>query len=143
MALCLDYDFTDVSGDVGIQLDLPIDYPENYAFAFQIRGDSPANDLEMKFVDESGDNVWWVKRTGYEFPTQWTPVRYKKRHIVKAWGPSPDRVLRNSAKLEFTRSEEHTSELQSLMRISYAVFCLKKKKKRISQNDNTRHTIHD
>src|SRR3546814_10447859 len=30
---------------------------------------------------------------------------------------------------EFARSEEHTSELQSLMRISYAVFCLKKKKK--------------
>src|SRR3546814_5612057 len=29
---------------------------------------------------------------------------------------------------EFQRSEEHTSELQSLMRISYAVFCLKKKK---------------
>src|SRR3546814_11772396 len=29
------------------------------------------------------------------------------------------------------RSEEHTSELQSLMRISYAVFCLKKKKQRI------------
>src|SRR3546814_10479616 len=31
---------------------------------------------------------------------------------------------------QFERSEEHTSELQSLMRISYAVFCLKKKKKR-------------
>src|SRR3546814_1643014 len=30
---------------------------------------------------------------------------------------------------EVTRSEEHTSELQSLMRISYAVFCLKKKNK--------------
>src|SRR3546814_3842050 len=30
--------------------------------------------------------------------------------------------------LDFLRSEEHTSELQSLMRISYAVFCLKKKK---------------
>src|SRR3546814_3366051 len=29
---------------------------------------------------------------------------------------------------DFSRSEEHTSELQSLMRISYAVFCLKKKK---------------
>src|SRR3546814_3677463 len=35
------------------------------------------------------------------------------------------------------RSEEHTSELQSLMRISYAVFCLKKKKK---QNNKTLHT---
>src|SRR3546814_2894459 len=32
-------------------------------------------------------------------------------------------------KILFGRSEEHTSELQSLMRISYAVFCLKKKKK--------------
>src|SRR3546814_9874660 len=31
--------------------------------------------------------------------------------------------------LKHSRSEEHTSELQSLMRISYAVFCLKKKKK--------------
>src|SRR3546814_8650061 len=31
---------------------------------------------------------------------------------------------------EIARSEEHTSELQSLMRISYAVFCLKKKKKK-------------
>src|SRR3546814_3964602 len=32
------------------------------------------------------------------------------------------------------RSEEHTSELQSLMRISYAVFCLKKKKTQITTN---------
>src|SRR3546814_9053047 len=34
------------------------------------------------------------------------------------------------------RSEEHTSELQSLMRISYAVFCLKKKKYRKQQQSN-------
>src|SRR3546814_8463101 len=35
------------------------------------------------------------------------------------------------------RSEEHTSELQSLMRISYAVFCLKKKKKYAHRHNNT------
>src|SRR3546814_5530391 len=35
------------------------------------------------------------------------------------------------------RSEEHTSELQSLMRISYAVFCLKKKKRLNKHNTNT------
>src|SRR3546814_4893892 len=39
------------------------------------------------------------------------------------------------------RSEEHTSELQSLMRISYAVFCLKKKKHRHKQNNN-KHKPH-
>src|SRR3546814_4426487 len=39
------------------------------------------------------------------------------------------------------RSEEHTSELQSLMRISYAVFCLKKKKKiTYTHMKNTDHT---
>src|SRR3546814_9916988 len=38
---------------------------------------------------------------------------------------------------KFHRSEEHTSELQSLMRISYAVFCLKKKKRENTNNDNT------
>src|SRR3546814_4715879 len=37
------------------------------------------------------------------------------------------------------RSEEHTSELQSLMRISYAVFCLKKKKQ--SKKHNTSHKL--
>src|SRR3546814_1949140 len=36
--------------------------------------------------------------------------------------------------MEHVRSEEHTSELQSLMRISYAVFCLKKKKKIIQRH---------
>src|SRR3546814_6272391 len=40
-----------------------------------------------------------------------------------AWQSSPMR-----------RSEEHTSELQSLMRISYAVFCLKKKNKKIQKH---------
>src|SRR3546814_1028756 len=40
-----------------------------------------------------------------------------------------------------SRSEEHTSELQSLMRISYAVFCLKKKKKTKINNRETKSTI--
>src|SRR3546814_2035061 len=44
---------------------------------------------------------------------------------------------------QFRRSEEHTSELQSLMRISYAVFCLKKKKQPTKTNTiNTRIRKH-
>src|SRR3546814_6201539 len=41
----------------------------------------------------------------------------------------------------FRRSEEHTSELQSLMRISYAVFCLKKKNKDRTRLHNTNSTL--
>src|SRR3546814_5782232 len=39
--------------------------------------------------------------------------------------------------VDVRRSEEHTSELQSLMRISYAVFCLKKKKKNQTKDEHT------
>ncbi|MGY1529994.1 discoidin domain-containing protein [Luteimonas sp. A649] len=100
-ALCLDYDFNGVSGHAGIQRALPLDFPGNYRFDFRLRGDAPANDLQFKLVDASGDNVWWVNRTSVEPPAHWTPLRHKARHIVKAWGPDPDPVLRASATLEF------------------------------------------
>src|SRR3546814_8645515 len=45
--------------------------------------------------------------------------------VAEDMGKLPDQNVAESLQ----RSEEHTSELQSLMRISYAVFCLKKKKK--------------
>src|SRR3546814_6056236 len=44
-----------------------------------------------------------------------------------------DRVVEIAAEPHAGRSEEHTSELQSLMRHSYAVFCLKKKKKKTTK----------
>src|SRR3546814_8220676 len=46
-------------------------------------------------------------------------------YIPKAYSPE---IMLSAVRLVMSRSEEHTSELQSLMRISYAVFCLKKKK---------------
>src|SRR3546814_1277641 len=54
----------------------------------------------------------------------WRPVR--------AWDDGSKVYIEFPARLDQgeARSEEHTSELQSLMRISYAVFCLKKKKKK-------------
>src|SRR3546814_7047156 len=45
--------------------------------------------------------------------------------------------------LDMRRSEEHTSELQSLMRISYAVFCLKKKNKQTQNPTRLRETQDD
>src|SRR3546814_7465717 len=58
-------------------------------------------------------------------------------HLRATRRGNPDRV----ATLRSRRSEEHTSELQSLMRISYAVFCLKKKKKnkKTSKKHNRKH----
>src|SRR3546814_8109692 len=52
-----------------------------------------------------------------------------------SWTDCPPSRTDSGAGVE--RSEEHTSELQSLMRISYAVFCLKKKKKQQHKQYNT------
>src|SRR3546814_9279527 len=49
-------------------------------------------------------------------------------HLMAWLTPEVARRLGDRGAAEVARSEEHTSELQSLMRISYAVFCLKKKK---------------
>src|SRR3546814_3067577 len=73
-----------------------------------------------------------------------------QRAFTAAGGPSRCRVLYSGCRTKLgwrssrtcpgtSRSEEHTSELQSLMRISYAVFCLKKKTK----NTTTLNTTHN
>src|SRR3546814_1311853 len=58
--------------------------------------------------------------------------RHNTPHHRGAWRipPASDGSVGNRRLQLAQRSEEHTSELQSLMRISYAVFCLKKKKHR-------------
>src|SRR3546814_10435194 len=52
------------------------------------------------------------------------------------------RRVEQPARKAFARSEEHTSELQSLMRISYAVFCLKKKKNAFKRFGNQHGSCH-
>src|SRR3546814_10835337 len=56
-----------------------------------------------------------------QWKSAWRSVEHRKRAIEAEYRVSEYVLL---------RSEEHTSELQSLMRISYAVFCLKKTKQR-------------
>src|SRR3546814_3898741 len=62
--------------------------------------------------------------------------RVHSRHVEALTPSEVGQHLRRAA----ARSEEHTSELQSLMRISYAVFCLKKKKKINKYHKNNNDT---
>src|SRR5262249_19506589 len=100
-ALCIDFDFGPVSGYAVVRRELPLEYPENYEFSFGLRGNAPANTLQFKLVDASGENVWWVNRPDYVFADEWQRLRFKKRPIAFAWGPAADRTLKRSAALEF------------------------------------------
>src|SRR3546814_9772086 len=67
--------------------------------------------------------------------------RVERHHRARIVHRHDDRAVGDAGLLE-DRSEEHTSELQSLMRISYAVFCLKKKKNNMTQTIEQLLCIH-
>src|SRR3546814_7866029 len=67
-------------------------------------------------------------RTDTLFP--YTTLFRSAGHVLVNGQPGRVKQMANPGDKLVVRSEEHTSELQSLMRISYAVFCLKKKNKK-------------
>ena len=96
------YDFTKGTGYGGIQKFYPIDLPENYEFTFYLKAESPSNNFEIKFLDSTGQNVWWVNNRNYDFPKDWKKIKIKKRHIQFAWGPTSDQSLQRIDRIEFT-----------------------------------------
>src|SRR3546814_44765 len=107
---------------------LSVAHPALFPFArFEISG--------MDNVPASGPAIVVANHRSYFDPValavalapRGRPVRFLgKKEVFDA--PIVGQVARAMGGIRVERSEEHTSELQSLMRISYAVFCLKKKK---------------
>lgn len=101
-AIRIDYDFTGGTGYGGIQKLYAIDLPENYEFTFWLKAESPSNNFEIKFIDSTGNNVWWVNNRNFDFPREWTKVRIRRRHISFAWGPTEEREMNRVDRIEFT-----------------------------------------
>jgi hypothetical protein len=103
-ALRLDFDLGGTAGYAAAQRALALDLPPNYELAFYLRADAPVNDLQVKLIDASGENVWWFRQPDFEFPREWRLIKIKKRQIEFAWGPSDDHTLRRAATIEFVVS---------------------------------------
>ena len=99
-ALRLDFDLGGTAGYALAARTLPLDLPQNYELTLWIRAEAPVNDLQIKLVDASGDNVWWFHRRNFAFPRAWQPLKIRKRQIDFAWGPASDHELRHAARLE-------------------------------------------
>src|SRR3546814_4526283 len=83
-------------------------------------------------VDVDADAAFSLQSVQHGFASP----RYRGRHHI-LWSQSASRHMNPKTAVKTCRSEEHTSELQSLMRISYAVFCLKKNKQLNNTHTNT------
>src|SRR3546814_2785808 len=92
-------------------------------------------------VDAGGEELlaarlaWWVVDHVLAEAVV-APSRLRRRRSARALEEDPLGVGGEALVEPDVRSEEHTSELQSLMRISYAVFCLKKKNKKTTKTRN-------
>src|SRR3546814_977565 len=94
----------------------------------------PADDFVRRFSMRPGQLMWFLGAgvsASAGLPTAWDMIWRFKRDLY---------VAQRKLSAQTVRSEEHTSELQSLMRISYAVFCLKKK---TNTHDQRHHRYKD
>ncbi len=96
----LRYDFAGHGGYAGLRLAQPLEFPERFELTVRLRGSGARNNLEIKFIDASGENVWWIRRPEFELPDQWQTYRFKRRHVSFAWGPTTLRELHRSSLLE-------------------------------------------
>src|SRR3546814_7907813 len=99
----------------------------------------PARDITVvegtpiDYLDFASSEDGLGSKIGLDATDKWPP------ETKRAWGREirmDEAVIERIDRL-WPRSEEHTSELQSLMRISYAVFCLKKKNNKHTNNSPT------
>ena len=97
-SLCLDYDFAGVSGYAVLRARAAARLARSTSTCgCGSRAAAPCNDFQIKFVDASGDNVWWINRPGFALPGALTELQLRRRHVDFAWGPTTDRTLRQHA----------------------------------------------
>ena len=99
-AMCLHYDFGRVSGYAVARRALPLTLPAHYGFTLRLHGQGAANAFQVKWVDASGDNVWWRNVPNFVPPAKALDLPIRQRQIEFAWGPTSDKVLRQPAALE-------------------------------------------
>ena len=92
-ALRMDFDFAGHGGYAIARRPVSLRLADNYRLRFWAKalsadgGPAPVNDFEFKLVDPSGENVWWHNRRRFTYPSTWTALTSRPRHVEFAWGP--------------------------------------------------------
>jgi hypothetical protein len=85
--LRMDYDFKGGGGFVVARRAVSRAMPEDYAVDFRLRGSGAVNNLEIKLVDATGQNVWRHVEKDLSPPRRWKRFTVQSRNIDFAWGP--------------------------------------------------------
>src|SRR4029077_2447320 len=99
-ALRMDFDFKGGGGFVVARRAFKRAMPEEYCVKFRLRGTGPGNNLELKLVDATGQNVWRHVAKGLQPPSRWKKMTVESRDIEFAWGPSSGGALSEVGSME-------------------------------------------
>src|SRR5450631_4446747 len=100
-ALRMDFDFKGGGGFVVARRAFNRAMPTEYAVRFRLRGRGAVNNLELKLIDATGQNVWRHVIQDLRFPTRWKGVTVDSREIDFAWGPPSCSGISNLGAIEF------------------------------------------
>jgi hypothetical protein len=92
-ALQMDFDFNGGGGFVVARRVVEHAMPEDYVLRLRLRGRGPVNNLEIKLVDATGQNVWRHVHRNLAFPARWTTLKVTSREMEFAWGPAGGGVM--------------------------------------------------
>jgi hypothetical protein len=99
-ALQMDYDFKGGGGFVVARRALTRSMPEEYALEFRLRGRGALNNLELKLVDATGQNVWRHVQKDLMLPSRWKRMTIDSQDFEFAWGPSSGGHIKELGTLE-------------------------------------------
>jgi hypothetical protein len=99
-ALRLDFDFKGGRGFAVARQALNCPMPEDYALRFRVRGHGAVNDLELKLVDTTGQNVWRHVLKGLKLSEHWTKKKIDSQEMEFAWGPAGGGVIKELGAIE-------------------------------------------
>jgi hypothetical protein len=102
--LRLDFDFNARAGYAAADRSLPLQFPENFEIDVPVSGELGGNDLEVKFLDGGGENVWWYRIRHFVPKPGGQLLRIRRREIAFAWGPTTERRLQRMQRLQFVVS---------------------------------------
>jgi hypothetical protein len=92
-ALRMDFDFKGGGGFVVARHVVERAMPEDYMLRLRLRGRGPVNNLEIKLIDLTGQNVWRHVQKDLELPLRWTQTKVASREMEFAWGPAGGGVM--------------------------------------------------
>ena len=99
-ALRMDFDFKGGGGFVVARCVVERAMPEDYVLRMRLRGRGPVNNLEIKLVDATGQNVWRHVKKNLELPARWTKLQVTSHEMEFAWGPAGGGVMSTLGAIE-------------------------------------------